>query len=171
MLRDIGNQQDAPGIIVLNLLDQILEQDRKNRYVLFFMDETFTDRYAKLDHVEIVRVGSPVKFLWDQLAVPWAARRRNLDLLFHPKHSIPLLTGLKTVMHLRGPEYWINPRSYELLDLLYQRTFLHLFSRKATHLIAESEYARRAFQRYLSIPDRKISTIHIAAGSRFRIAY
>jgi len=167
MLREIGNQEDAPGIIVRNLVDHILLEDRKNQYVLFFQADAFIKNYRSRERVEIVRVKAPTKFLWDQIAVPWVARKKKLDLLFHPKHSIPLLANTKTVMHLRGPEYWIHPKHYELLDLAYQRVFLHLFSRRATHLIAESRYARDEFRRRLSIPKHKISVVYLAPNGRF----
>ena len=168
MLRDIGNQVDAPGIIILNLLDQILRLDQRNRYVLFFKDQAFIDRYQGLERVEAVHVQARSKLLWDQVAIPWAARGRALDLLFHPKHSLPLLAPMKTVMQLRGPEYWIHPEYYEPLDLIYQKLFAHLYARKATHLVAESNYALGEFRRILRIPAEKISMIPLAAHERFR---
>ena len=168
MLRDIGNQVDAPGILMLNLLDQMLRLDEQNQYVLFFKDRAFFDRYRDLPRVEAVHVQARSKLLWDQLAIPLATRGRSLDLLFHPKHSLPLLAPMKTVMQLRGPEYWIHPEYYEPLDLIYQKLFAQLYARKATHLVAESNYALGEFRRLLSIPAEKISMIPLAAHERFR---
>jgi glycosyltransferase involved in cell wall biosynthesis len=167
MLRDIGNQTDAPGIIVLNLMDEILRQDRENEYVLFYRNESFIDRYAHYPNVTIRLVESRSKLLWDQLSIPLAVLKSGIDLLFHPKHSIPLLVSCKCIMQLRGPEYWINPEYYDWYDLLYQKTALRLFSRKATHIIAESGYAKHEFQKYLKIPDSKISVCYLAASNRF----
>ena len=167
MLRDIGNQADAPGIIVLNLIDELLRLDRQNEYVLFYRTPVFLDRYSRYKNVNSVLVKAVNKLVWDQIAVPLAARRAKVDLLFHPKHSIPLLTGKKTVMQLRGPEYWINPHYYSLIDRWYQKIALKLFSIKSTHLVAESNYAKHLFQHYLRIPDKKISVIYLAASRRF----
>ena len=169
MLRDIWNQTDAPGIIVLNLMDKILELDRNNRYVLFFRDDRFLDRYNKLSNVKAVKLQAPAKFLWDQVAVPWAARKEDVDLIFHPKHSLPLLTGRKTVMQLRGAEYWIFPEHFERMDLLYAKIFLPLFCRKATHLIAETNDVKKDFQRILGIPDNKLSMVYLAPNERFKV--
>ena len=169
MLRDIGDQTDAPGIIVLNLMDELLKLDRYNEYILFYRNASFIDRYTQYSNVKARLVKSKSKILWDQWAIPHAVRREKIDLLFHPKHSIPLLVKCKTIMHLRGPEYWINPQYYEWYDLLYQKIALQLFSRKANHLIAESEYAKSEFQKYLKIPDNKISVCYLAASPRFRL--
>lgn len=168
MLRDIGDQTDAPGIIVLNLMDELLKQDRKNDYVLFYRSPSFIDRYQHYSNVKAVLVTAAHKLLWDQWAVPKAARKEKVDLIFHPKHSIPLLFGKKTVMQLRGTEYWENPKYYEFLDLLYQRIALKLFSRKADALFAESHYACRSFIQYLNIPEDKISVSYLAANRNFK---
>jgi glycosyltransferase involved in cell wall biosynthesis len=167
MLRELWNQTDAPGIIVLNLMDKILENDETNEYVLFFRGKKFFDRYDSYPNVTSVRISAPNKFLWDQLAVPLAARKYDVDLIFHAKHSLPLLTGRKTVMHLRGAEYWIYPEHFGLLDLIYAKLFLVMFCRKATHLITESRTVTRDFRKFLGIPEDKISMIYLAPADRF----
>jgi glycosyltransferase involved in cell wall biosynthesis len=169
MLREIYNQQDAPGIIILNLLDHLLEIDRRNEYVLFYYDEAFIERYRDRPNVRTVLVRFPTKLLWDQVGIPLAARREKIDLLFHPKHSIPLLARCSSLMHLRGSEYWVFPEHFERLDLLYQKLSLPLFCRKASHLIAESNYVRDDFHRILGVPLEKMSMIYLAPSERFRV--
>lgn len=169
MLRDIGNQSDAPGIIIMNLVDKMIELDRANEYVLFLPNSTFIDRYASWSNVKSVIVKAPAKIIWDQIAMPWFAMREKLDVLFHPKHSIPLLSFCKSVMHLRGADYWIMPEHFERLDLIYQKIFLPLCCRKSTHLIAESHDVAQDFQRFITIPDEKMSIIYLAANDRFKV--
>lgn len=169
MLRDIANQKDAPGIIVLNLMDKILEIDKHNEYVLFYRNRIFFDRYATYPNAKAICVPAPSKLLWDQLAIPWAARRENVDLLFHPKHSIPLLTRRKTLMHLRGADCWTFPEFFESADGFYLRFFLPLFCRKATHIIVESLSVKKEFQDYMSIPDEKVSLVYLAPSPRFEV--
>jgi len=167
MLRDIWNQTDAPGIIVLNLMDKILNNDKKNNYVLFFRDDSFIERYNQYPNVKAIQVSAPNKLLWDQLAVPWAARREKVDLIFHPKHSIPLLTGRKTIMQLRGAEYWIYPEHFEFLDIIYQKIVIPFFCKKTTHIITESHDVDKDFRKYLGIASEKTSMIHLAHNERF----
>jgi hypothetical protein len=45
------------------------------------------------------------KLLWDQVAVPIAARREGVEVLFHHKFSIPLVAACPTVVQQRGTEY------------------------------------------------------------------
>lgn len=167
MLRDIGNQLDAPGIIVSNLTEKLLELDREHEYVLFLSSEHDLGWLSDSPNAKIVVVKAPNRFLWDQVAIPLVARRERIDLLFHPKHSLPLLTGCKTLMHLRGDEHRLAPGSFDWSDVLYQRLFRPLFCKKATHIIAESDSVKQSHQENLNIPDHKITRIYLAPGDLF----
>lgn len=169
MMRAIGDQKNAPGIIVLNLIDHLLQLDKSNEYILFFKDRTFIDRYSSHPNVKVVLIPAPSKFIWDQVAIPLAVRREQVDLLFHPKHSLPLLANCKTLMHLRGSEYFTQPDQYKRLDLLYQKTFLPKFCTKATRIIVESEFVKRDFIRLLSIQEQKMTVIYLAPSDKFRV--
>jgi len=169
MLRDIWNQTDAPGIIVLNLMDKILKYDNENEYVLFFRDDRFIERYNRFDNARGVKVSAPNKLIWDQIAVPWAARKEKVDVIFHPKHSIPLLTSKKTVMQLRGAEYWIYPEYFEWHDLLYSKIFIPLFCKKATKIITESNDVTTDFVKYLGISDDKTRMVYLACNDKFKV--
>lgn len=169
MLREIGNQTDAPGIIVLNLLDNMLELDRTNEYILFYKNRSFIDRYASYPNVRTIVVPALTKLMWDQLVIPLAVARERIDLLFHPKHSLPLLVKCKTMMHLRGPEYWVFPDHFEKFDLFYQKLMLPFFCRKADRIIVESNYAKKDFQEFLQIPETKMTMIYLAPSNRFQV--
>ena len=100
MVRDIGKQRDAPGIIISNLLDKTIEIDRENEYVLFYWDDAFFERYASYPNVKRVKVNAFNKFVWDQLAIPLAVRREKIDLhsrsnLYKP-FSCPNYAGHRT---------------------------------------------------------------------------
>jgi glycosyltransferase involved in cell wall biosynthesis len=170
MMRDIGNQLDAPGIIVLNIVQALLEIDSRRDYVLFLPNERSIDWLTIRSNAKPVVVKSPYRLLWDQLAIPLAARREKVDIIFHPKHSLPLFTGRKTVMHLRGAEHWESPKGHGQIDLLYNKLFLPFYCRKATHLIAESDSVMRVFQKKLNIPDSKIIRIYLAPSNLFHSA-
>jgi len=168
MLREIPDQTDAPGIIALNLLDHLLEIDRRNEYVLFFRRAPLSDRYDHPPRVRSRILPAPCRLLWDQVAVPRAAARERIDLLFHPKHSVPLRARCRTVMELRGSEYWVHPDYYGRMDLMYERRMIPRFCRKADHVIVESDFVGADFRRFLGLRAEKMTRIYIAPADRFR---
>src|SRR3954464_2656247 len=86
MLRAAG-EYDGAGVYIRKLMDALLELDRRNEYVLFYASQDQLGTYAGRSNVLEVVVRAPGKFAWDQVAVPLAARRAGLDVLFHHKFS------------------------------------------------------------------------------------
>jgi hypothetical protein len=72
------------------------------------------------------------KALWDQLAVPRACRRLGVDLILHPKFTVPLLAGVPTVMVLHGADWFLPDAKqfYGRLDRAYMRVFMPLYLRE-----------------------------------------
>ncbi|MFZ0258118.1 MAG: glycosyltransferase family 1 protein [Gammaproteobacteria bacterium] len=169
MLRDIGNQLDAPGILVLNLMDNILALDTENEYVLFFKNKHFFDRYDDHPNVKARLLPFPSKLLWDQVLIPWAAAREDVDVIFNLKFSIPLFTKRKTLMHLRGADAWTFPDWFERLEGIYLRQSIPLFCKKAHHLVVESLSVRAELENYIGLPRQKVSLAYLAAGEQFRL--
>lgn len=169
MLRDLHDQLNAPGIIVLNLLDNLLKIDRSNEYILLFKNRAFIDRYISYPNVKILLLPFPSKLIWDQFIIPLVVIKEKINLLFHPKHSIPLLVKCKTLMQLRGSEQWIHPEYYNRIENLYHRLVFPIYCRKANHLIFESELVKKDFQKYAGIPEEKTSMIYLAPSEQFKI--
>ena len=114
MLRGI-DEYDGAGVYIRKLVDALLELDRVNQYVLFYDRDSQLGRYAGRPNVREVVVRAPGKLLWDQVAVPLAARRARVDVLFHHKFSIPVVAPCPTVVQQRGTEYWTFPEYYQTL--------------------------------------------------------
>jgi len=66
-----------------------VRSDVHNEYVAFYSNTGQSGRYRGRANVREVVLPGGVKLVWDQVLVPVAARRENLDVLFHHKFSIP----------------------------------------------------------------------------------
>ncbi len=167
MLRTIDEDQGI-GIYTRNLVPRLLRLDPNNDYLLIYRSPERLHRFAEFKNATGVLLRVPTKPLWDQMGVPWAARKYGLDLLFNTKFTVPLFTGCRTVMTLHGSDWFTHPDHYPRLDRAYVRRFVPRYCRKADHLIANSELTKRDFVRLLGVPAEKITTIHFAANERFR---
>jgi glycosyltransferase involved in cell wall biosynthesis len=170
MLRGI-DEYDGAGVYMRKLLDALLRLDGTNRYVLFYSDRTQRGRYAHLPNVREIVVRAPGKLLWDQVAVPIAARRVGLDVLFHHKFSIPLVAPCPTIVQQRGTEYWTFPEYYPTLgdriNRLYNVFSIPLFCRRAARVLTNSDSLARELEQLAGVPRDKMATIHAAADERF----
>ncbi|MDQ3222960.1 MAG: hypothetical protein M3Q75_05725 [Gemmatimonadota bacterium] len=111
MLRAVDDV-DGQGIYIRKLCDALFDLDSRNEYVAFYNRRDQLGRYFGRANVREVVVPGGGKLLWDQVLVPLAARRERLDVLFHHKFSIPLISACPTVVQQRGTEYWSHPEFY-----------------------------------------------------------
>src|SRR5690606_31989038 len=133
------DQDDGLGVYARNLVSELLRQDISSRYVIFLQSEKSRDLFQGRSNVETCLLRAQRKLYWDQVLVPLAARRHNVDLLFNPKFSVPLLTRRPCVFVQQGSDWYVNPQNYPWWDNLYIRLMLPLYSRRAARMLAISQ--------------------------------
>jgi glycosyltransferase involved in cell wall biosynthesis len=170
MLRAIDDV-DGQGIYIRKLCDALFDLDTRNDYVAFYNHPSQLGRYRQRPNVREVVVAGGNKLLWDQLLIPLAARREGLDILFHHKFSIPVLSPCPTVVQQRGTEYWSHPEFYVglsgRLDQLYNRLMIPLYCRRAARVLTNSDTLGEELVRYVGVPRAKLRTVYASADSSF----
>lgn len=171
MLRAIDDV-DGQGIYIRKLCDALFQVDPRNDYVAFYSRAGQAGRYRDRPNVREVVVPGNSKLLWDQVLVPLAARRENLDVLFHHKFSIPLVPPCPTVVQQRGTEYWSHPEFYVgwsgRMDRLYNRVMIPLYCRRAVRVLTNSDSLGRELMLYAGVPGSKLRTVYASADESFR---
>lgn len=167
MLRTMDERQGT-GVYTRNLMDHLLPLDKDNEYLLFYSSPGFVGRYAHLPHVTERVILLPHKALWDQVLVPRAARREGIDLIFHPKFTVPFFTRCKTVMTIHGASWFVHPELYPRLGILYIRMLMPLYCKRADAILSNSSLTTRDFVRILNVPERKITTVRLGTAAGFR---
>jgi glycosyltransferase involved in cell wall biosynthesis len=170
MLRAVDDV-DGQGVYIRKLCDALFEVDRHNQYIAFYSEAGQAGRYRHLAHVREVVVPSRRKLLWDQVLVPLAARREGLDVLFHHKFSIPLVSPCPTVVQQRGTEYWSHPEFFVgwagRMDLVYNRLMIPLYCRRAARILTNSDTLGEELVRYAGVSRSSLSTVYAAADETF----
>lgn len=167
MLRGVG-EVDGPGVYIRALCNALFELDDRNEYVAFYDDASEVGRFADFPHVEEKHVWAPAKILWDQMAVPVASWTENIDVLFHHKFTIPLVSPCPTVVQQRGVEYWTYPQWYDTLDRLHATTAIPLYCRRATRVLTNSETLADDLMPYIDVPREEVEVVYAAPDERFR---
>lgn len=171
MLRAIDDV-DGQGIYIRKLCDALFDADARNQYVAFYSRPEQAGRYRDRPNVREVVVPGKSKLVWDQVRVPLAARRENLDVLFHHKFSIPLAPPCPAVVQQRGTEYWSHPEFYVGLsgrvDQLYNRVMIPLYCRRAVRVLTNSDSLGEELVRYVGVPRSKLRTVYASADDGFR---
>jgi glycosyltransferase involved in cell wall biosynthesis len=159
-VRWIFREVSGIGTYTRELVRELLANDARHEYILFYADETVRDdlaAYAHLDqhaNARFERVPFGLFSLRNQLAMPGILRRLGVDVFHSPNYMIPFLAfprggggrtrcvvTLHDVIPLRFPEYTPHARKNRIPGLF--RFLMMETRRRADRLIAVSECSRR----------------------------
>lgn len=169
MLRTL-DEKGGIGVYSRNLLHTLLEVDDHNEYELFYRSAAHMGQYGDRANVTEHVVRGRSKAFWDQVAIPLACRRRQVDVVLHPKFTVPFFTGVPAVMVVHGAD-WFLPQAahfYTRLDRAYMRVFMPLYLRKAAAVISVSQLTTDDFQRIFALPPDKVRTVYFGPARHFR---
>ncbi len=169
MLRSL-DEKGGIGVYTENLVNELLRIDRQNRYVLFYRTASNLGRFDGYDNVTERLVRAPNKASWDQVAIPLACWREKIDVLFHPKFTVPLLAPCKAVMVVHGADWFIPEQAkfYKPLDVRYIKTVMPWYFRKAAVVLSVSQLTTDNFNRVLKLPPDKVRTVYFGPAKHFR---
>jgi glycosyltransferase involved in cell wall biosynthesis len=168
MLRCI-DERGGIGVYARNLLEELLERDHENHYILLFRSGKHVSRYAGFSNATCRVLPSRSRAWWDQVVVPRVVREERVDVIFNPKFTLPLLGKAKAVMVVHGAD-WFLPgykQLYSRLDRLYMRVMMPLYFRRASAVISASEFSTRGFIAHLRGSAAKLRTIHYCGNKMF----
>ena len=169
MLRTL-DEQGGIAVYSRNLIETLLDVDERNQYELLYRTADQVGRYAARPnvHEHLLEAGS--KALWDQWTVPRACRRLGVELILHPKFTVPLLANVPTVMVLHGADWFLPGAAqfYTRLDRAYMSVFMPLYLRKARVALSVSQLTTDDFVRIFRLPPGKVRTVYFGPARHFR---
>lgn len=169
MLRTL-DEHGGIGVYTHNLVRTLVELSSRHHFVLFYRSADNLGRFADRPNVTERLVKGRSKAVWDQIAIPLACRREAVDLVFHPKFTVPLLGRARSVMVLHGAD-WFLPEAahfYTWLDRAYIRAFMPLYLRRAAAVLSVSRLTTEHFERIFGMPKGKIHTVYFGPAPQFR---
>jgi glycosyltransferase involved in cell wall biosynthesis len=160
MLRHYEQQEGGVKVYTKKLLPLLFSLGSRHRYVLMYQNAKLLGTYAQYPNVEEVAVGIPGTVPWDQIAVPWMARKNRLDLIFNPKFTVPFLSKAKKMFVLHGSEWFVIPEHFKKHDQWYFNAFVPLYCRHADAFVAVSNAVKTDAVKYTGVDPGKVFPIH-----------
>ena len=104
---------------------------------------------------------------WYQLALPRAARKRDLDVLHCPSFRGPVQARVPVVVTVHDLAVLRHPGTFNLWTRRYSRLAVPRVARAARLVIAVSEFTRRELVELLGVPAERIRVIPNGVGAPF----
>jgi glycosyltransferase involved in cell wall biosynthesis len=158
------------------LLPALAEIDRGNEYFIFTNRETGPDLVPQAPNFrqmpQAVRAARrPARILWEQTALPLAAARLRLDVLFNPGFTAPLLSASPQVTVFHDLQHKRHPEYFRWFDLPFWRLLLYGAAQVSRLLLADSEATEADLLRYYRLPAAKVRVVPLGvAGDFFDLA-
>ncbi len=110
---------------------------------------------------ETAIIARPLRLAWEQTVLPQLARRIGADLVHGPHYTLPLLPGPAAVVTFHDPTFFTDPELHERSKVAYFRAMTRLATRRAARVIAVSQYARAAAERFSHADPGRIDTVYL----------
>jgi glycosyltransferase involved in cell wall biosynthesis len=169
MLRAL-DEKGGIGIYSRYLTEELLTLDQKNHYVLYYRTRAHVGRFAQAENATERVLWGANNFVWDQISVPLACWQDRLDVVLHPKFTVPFAATCKTAMVLHGAGWFIPEyaRFWKPWDLRYIKAVMPLYCRKASVVLSVSQLTTDIFNQRFKLPPGKVRTVYFGPGRRFR---
>jgi glycosyltransferase involved in cell wall biosynthesis len=156
-------------IYLRNLLGALADIDSENQYVVFTNRETGAELVParpNFTHApQPVRATfRPARILWEQFALPFAAHKHRLNVLFNPGFTAPLLCGCPMVTVFHDLQHKRHPEYFRWFDLPFWDFFVWASARRSRGAIAVSQATADDLQRYYG---RSAQVIHHGVEREF----
>lgn len=167
MLRHVGEHGGGVDVYTRRVVTEMLRQGTGHEFVFFYRDPTRLGTFGTYPGLREVVLKAPSKIFWDQLAVPAAARRERLDVLFNPKYSLPLVGSCPSVFVCHGLDWFDMPWGSKWQDRLSHKHLIPRYVDKASTIICSSEAVRQQMLQLFKPAPEKVTTVHYGVDEDF----
>jgi glycosyltransferase involved in cell wall biosynthesis len=141
------------------LLEHLPAADPSLDYHAFLADgRVALDRWAA--HLSRWPTRRPaVRILWEQLAQPFEARRRGIDLLHAPFCVGPLVAPCPVIVSVHDLSFYRYPELFRPMNRRYLQPFTRWSTRGARLVLASSESTRRDVLDILGVRPERVAVV------------
>lgn len=170
----LGSLPSGVEYYVLGLVQNIIQLDRQNEYVLFVNPKAgLQERLAKWNHVTVHnvglgRAGRVSRIAWEQLQLPSAARSHRLDVLHCPAYVCPVMKSVPYVVTVHDTLALDHPEWCKRLNAVHYGCVLRRTLAVADRLIVVSRASATAVLRHAPHAHRRLDVVYPGVDEIFR---
>lgn len=158
--------------VVLQEIKELQKMDTPHEYFVFV--KPGVDRCIESsEHIHIIEVNCPSYPLWEQWALPRAARKAGVDMLHCTSNTAPIWCDIPLVLTLHDiiflePRDKKNKSLYQNLGYFYRRWNVPRILKKCRRIITVSDFELGNIKQKLQLPDSQLKMIYNGYNEWFR---
>ena len=158
--------------VVLQEIKELQQIDTENEYYVFV--KPGPDRCVEsTKNVHIIDLSCPSYPLWEQWALPRAAKKYGIQILHCTSNTAPVWCNIPLVLTLHDiiflePRDKQNKSLYQNMGWLYRRLVVPRILHKCKRIITVSEFERNNIIQKLNIPEHQMAMIYNGYNEWFK---
>lgn len=158
--------------VVLQEIKELQKMDTQNEYYIFVKpgeDHCVEDSI----NMHVIIVNCPTYPLWEQFALPRAARKCGVDILHCTSNTAPIWCRIPLVLTLHDiiflePRDKANKSLYQNMGWLYRRLVVPRILKKCKRIITVSDFEMNNIINKLHLPARQMAMIYNGYNDWFK---
>ncbi len=164
-------------MVALELIRQLQQIDQVNEYVVFIKPDEDQRIFEETSNFEFVSLEGGPYPLWEQVALPKAAREAGCDLLHCTSNTapvastLPLVVTLHDIIYLESISLFKKGGTwYQRFGNMYRRYVVPRVVKKADKIITVSEFERNRIHDFFGFPptDDRLVAVYNGVSEHFR---
>ena len=158
--------------VVLQEIKELQKIDHKNEYFVFVAPGV--DRCLKdTENVHIIVIGESFYPVWEQITLPRAVKKYNLDILHCTSNTAPIFCNIPLVLTLHDiiflePRDKNNKSVYQNMGWLYRRKVVPKILERCLRIITVSNFEKQNIIDKLNIPEKRMAMIYNGYNEWFK---
>ncbi len=158
--------------VVLQEIKELQKMDTVNEYFIFVKpgeDHCVTDSH----NMHVIEVNFPSYPLWEQFALPRAARQSGVDILHCTSNTAPIWCDIPLILTLHDiiflePRDKSNKSLYQNMGWFYRRLVVPRILKKCKRIITVSDFEMNNIITKLHLPAKQMSMIYNGYNDWFK---
>ncbi len=166
------------GHFVHSLVHQWAHIAPDHRFTLYTDSPQTRDSAPRAPNITVRELSPRLYPLWEQIALPRAAKRDHADVLYCPANTAPLQldSHIKLVVTIHDVMYLLprdqlptSPSPYQQLGRLYRQWNVPRAAQRANAIITDSRYSADDIRRHVRPTPQNIHVIYGAPASGYEV--
>lgn len=159
-------------IYIKNLVRELAKRDSENEYVIFVNRESvgvFDGIAPSFEIVECpVRASSrPLRILWEQVVLPFQAKRRKMDILFSAGMTSPFVCPVPSIVVIYDLQHINQPENFPPVYRFFLNAIIYLSAKTSDAIVVISGRVKEDVVKHYGIPPERVHVVYIGMDPDF----
>ena len=176
--RIFRTKKHGMDMVALELIRNLQLLDTENEYIIFVKSDTDSSVIQETKNFKIEQLKGGFYPLWEQFALPAAAKKAGCHLLHCTSNTAPLFTSIPLVVTLHDIIYMessylkiLNGTGtwYQKFGNAYRRLFVPKIIRKSKKIITVSHFEKKRIGQFFGLSDdQRLTAVYNGVGEHFK---